>query len=112
MQIIDKHVERLVEVMQLQAVEKPVERLFETIQIQDQQVYGLAFRADLRGELRCDYRCARGHMFSGGTLDHTRVRACDEDAGGTLDQTKRTRDHTRIDLVSCCMLVTTDCRMQ
>ena len=37
-QIIEKHAERLVEVMHLQPVEKPVERLFETIQIQDQQV--------------------------------------------------------------------------
>ena len=42
-QIIEKHAERLVEVMQLQPVEKPVERLFETIQIQDQQVCGLLF---------------------------------------------------------------------
>jgi len=37
-QVIEKHAERLVEVMHLQPVEKPVERLFETIQIQDQQV--------------------------------------------------------------------------
>jgi len=36
-QVIEKHAERLVEVMHLQPVEKPVERLFETIQIQDQQ---------------------------------------------------------------------------